>query len=347
MSTLISTTNFATDPLKQYKEFCEAIHSRAATLCTELDDGGLAGMGHHLTNEEYTSWQADQEPPLTGEKITFERPAALAAGASTGATNVYKFAREDYYCFKEGYNTLRDEIIAAIGVVIQRQLSQPGSPVTVKSIHTILTHVKNIYGKTTQVKYDGLKDKLKIRCAGELDVLNYCQELSRVYALLEEIRDPVGELSKMDWLSKGTSHLRLTTSALADYVKDEPDMELRSYQGMVDHLTMVVPNFSIGDSNRQHTGYGASTELNEGGRSEQLDLVLAAVVTLTDKVDTMEKKLKGKEKVPPVRVSTYCFIHGTDKKHTGMECRGMKSGYTMAQRCATGPGLIDGKVGKA
>ena len=131
MSTLISTTNFSIDPLNQYKKFREAIHSRAATLCTELDDGGLAGMGHHLADEEYTAWQADQEPPLTGEKITFERPAALAAGTSTGSTNVYKFAREDYYCFKDGYNTIRDEIIAAIGLVIQRQLSQPGSPVTV------------------------------------------------------------------------------------------------------------------------------------------------------------------------------------------------------------------------
>ena len=46
MSTLISSTNFATDPLKQYKEFREAIHSRAATLCTELDDRGCGYYEH-------------------------------------------------------------------------------------------------------------------------------------------------------------------------------------------------------------------------------------------------------------------------------------------------------------
>ena len=74
--------------------------------------------------------------------------------------------------------------------------------------------------------------------------------------------------------------------------------------------------------------------------------MLTAVGSLTDKVNTMEKKLKGSEKLTTGRVVPYCFMHGADKKHNGMECRGMKSGYTMAQKCATGPGIVDGKTGR-
>jgi len=348
MTTIISTVEFASEPLKKYKEFREAIHSRAATLCLELNDGGLAGMGHHLTDEEFISEQEAQDPPQLGEKIIFTRPAPLAIGATTGATNVYKFAREDYHCYQEGYTLLRDEIIAALGVVIQRQLSQPGSPVTVKSISTIISHVKNIFGKTTQLKYDGLKEKLKNRCVSELESLNYCQELGRIYKLLEEIRDPVGELSKMEWLTKGTRHLPLTREALDDYVKSVPDMEQRTFQGMSDHLTMVVPNFGADTSNRQHTGYGATIDMSGGEERSKLDMVLATMGSLSEKVSTLEKKLTHNKgtKVTGTGVIPYCFLHGTNKKHTGMECRGMKTEYTMAQRCATGPGLIDGKVGQ-
>jgi len=39
-------------------------------------------------------------------------------------------------------------------------------------------------------------------------------------------------------------------------------MERRTFQGMSDHLTMVVPNFGAESSNRQHTGYGATTEMS-------------------------------------------------------------------------------------
>jgi len=77
--------------------------------------------------------------------------------------------------------------------------------------------------------------------------------------------------------------------------------------------------------------------------------VLAAMGSLSDKVSILEKKLSSSKGVKAATsgVVPYCFIHGTNKKHTGMECRGMKTGFTLAQRCATGPGLIDGKVGKA
>jgi hypothetical protein len=349
MSSIIPSVDFSSDPLKKYKELREAIHSRAATLCLELNDGGLAGMGHHLTDEEFVNMQDAQDPNQPGEKIIFMRPAALALGATTGATNVYKFAREDYHCYQEGYTVLRDETIASLGGVIQRQLSQSGSPVTVKTINEIINHVKGIYGKTTQVKYDGLKEKLKAKCISELEALNYCQELGRIYKLLEEIRDPIGELSKMEWLTKGTRHLPLTREALEDYVKSVPDMEMRTFQCMSDHLTMVVPNFCAEEGNRRHTAYGATTDVSGGGEQGKLDMVLAVIGTLSDKMSTIEKKLRTAKggKPPSGGTVPYCFIHGNDKKHTGMECRGMKTGFTMAQRCATGPGLIDGKVGAA
>jgi len=50
---------------------------------------------------------------------------------------------------------------------------------------------------------------------------------------------------------------------------------------------------------------------------------------------------------PRTTTKCYCFLHGTDRKHNGTQCRGMgpTSGYTDAQRKAKGPGLIDGKHG--
>jgi hypothetical protein len=47
------------------------------------------------------------------------------------------------------------------------------------------------------------------------------------------------------------------------------------------------------------------------------------------------------------RTAHYCFVHGTNRSHTGPQCRVMAlpSGFTEKQRKATAPGWIDGRQG--
>ena len=353
MTSIISSVGFSSDPLTKYKDFREAIHSRAATLCGGLHDGGLAGMGHHMTDEEFTEWALEQDPPHTGGKIICLRPAALAPGASTGATNIYKFAREDYQAFTNGYGELRSEILASVGPIIEEQLNEPGVPASVKSISTIISHIKHLYGKVTVSKHSGLKAKLPIVCKDDLDVLNHCQRLSKLFRLLEDMRDPVGELSKMEYLVKGIAYCRQSKVTIADYVREVPDMNERTYDGMVERLTVAAPNFITEETNRPNLGYGAFGQDSGGGSESELKLVLAAVTALQADVNKMKKYAQVTQNTPAgtsiesvPNTGHYCFLHGYGKKHNGKECRSMKTGYTQGQICATGPGLIDGKVGK-
>jgi len=353
MTSIISSVGFSSDPLTKYKDFREAIHSRAATICGGLHDGGLAGMGHHLTDEEFTEWELEQNPPHTGGKIIFMRPTALAPGASTGATNVYKFAREDYQAFTAGYGELRSDILSSVGPIIEEQLNEPGAPASVKSISAIITHIKHLYGKVTVSKHSGLKSKLPTTCKSDLDVLNHCQRLSKLFRLLEEMRDPVGELSKMEYLAKGIVNCRQSKIAIDDYVREVPDMNERTYEGMVERLMISAPNFTAEEPNRLNHGFGAFGQDNGGENVSELRLVLAAVTALQADVTKLRKKgqmshntLPGSNPGIVTNTGHYCFLHGYGKKHDGKDCRNMKTGYTHAQQSATGPGLIDGVMGK-
>ena len=82
---------FAENPTGTYKAFRRAIKDAASVICLDLDDRGLVGMGHHLTDEEY----ATQVNAREGPKTVHIRPH-LAAGATAPAYNTYKTQREDY-----------------------------------------------------------------------------------------------------------------------------------------------------------------------------------------------------------------------------------------------------------
>ena len=104
---------------------------------------------------------------------------------------------------------------------------------------------------------------------------------------------------------------------------------------------------------RRMNGYGAFGQDSGGGSDSELKLVLAAVTALQADVKKMKKYTQVTQNTPAgtsiegvQNTGHYCFLHGYGKKHNGTECRSMKTGYTQGKICATGPALIDGKMGK-
>ena len=366
---------FDQDPPGKYKALKIAMKTLAGSLCTDIYEHGLAGMGAHLTCTEF----ATKHPGI--ERPEISKPVKPAATATKVAFELYKEAKEEYSKYKAGTETLKSYLRDACKAKIMGAMTTADMAIPMMSITYIVNQLEEAYGTPTTRDVSRLQEDVNVPCREEADFLFYVQELKRNFVYLAEQREGYSEVQQMQLLTHGTSTLPNVTKAITRYVVANPRLADRSFEDMSNYITAEIPNFT--DTVTRRSASAVEIALNTATASAMATTTSAPVKVATpitrDELEycfaqllgqmgamtvRLPKRRQGNAKMgnggtqlpnqtntatPPHqrRTSQYCFVHGTNRSHAGTQCRVMAlpSGFTEKQRKATAPGWIDGRQG--
>lgn len=229
---------FDQDPTGKYKALKIAMETLAGSLCTDIYEHGLAGMGAHLTCTEF----ATKHPGI--ERPEISKPIKPAATATKVAFELYKEAKEEYSKYKAGTETLKSYLMDACKAKIMGAMTTADMAIPMMSITYIVNQLEEAYGTPTTRDVSRLQEDVNVPCREEADFLFYVQELKRNFVYLAEQRAGYSEVQQMQLLTHGTSTLPNVTKAITRYVVANPRLADRSFEDMTTYITAEIPNFT-------------------------------------------------------------------------------------------------------
>ena len=362
---------FDTDPTGKYKDLKIAMETLAGSLCTDIYEHGLAGMGVHLTCTEFAEKNTDQERPV------FERPTRRATTATKVAFELYKEAKEEYGKYNAGMETFKSYLIDACKTKIMGAMTTPTMPIPMMSVTYIVNQLEATYGIPTTRDVSRLQEDVHKPCRSDGDFLYYVQEMKRNFIYLEEQRAGYSEVQKMQILQAGTTSLTNVKMAITRYVVAHPKLAERTYDTMVAYITEELPNFMEADQLSTASAITtavtktetATTPITKDELAYCFAQLLGQLGAMTVRMPRRGQNTNGrgnmatnggrgggstnttttnKQSGAKTRGTTqYCFVHGTNRSHNGQQCRlmALPSGFTDNQRNATAAAWIDGRQG--
>ena len=351
----LSTVKFDEDPTANYHDMKVAMETLAGTLCCETYDTGLAELGVHLSDSEYLRQFGVEERP------TRERPTQPPNNATKMVYSLYKEAKEDYSKYITAMQTFKTYVVDACKPKIMRGMTTPLMPISAMTIHYIVTELETQYGTPTAHSIQRIQMEIRAPCSSEEEFTTYEHDLMVAFERLAEQRAAYSVVQKMQILTEGTAHLSHIKDIVERYVIDVPRIADRTYDELVERIRITLPNFIM-----PHMSTAHATTLKPALTAKQLspvtrDELAQCFAQLTGQLAELSVRIPTNLKQTMITggpgtatprttrttTTTYCFLHGKDRKHNGMQCRGMgpTSGYTELQRKATAPAYIDGKQG--
>jgi hypothetical protein len=225
---------FDSDPTGKYKEFKIAMETLAGSLCTEIYEHGLAGMGAHLTCTEFASKYPDDDRP------TFSKPIKPANTATKVQFELYKEAKEEYGKYMVGLEVIKSYVMDACKSKIMGAMTTTDMPIPMMTITYIVNQLEEAYGTPTTRDVSRLQEDVNKPCKSDEDFLFYVKELKRNFRYLEDKR---AEVKQMQLLTAGTATLPNVKRAITRYVVAHPRLAERSFDDMVAYITEELPNF--------------------------------------------------------------------------------------------------------
>jgi hypothetical protein len=317
----------------------------------------------HLSCSEYAALNNGEERP------NVIRPVKPAATATKVAFELYKEDREDFMKYTAATQLLKRDLMEACGNKIMRAMTTYDMPVPNMTINYIVNGIEERYGVPSVRDVSRLQEDTRKQCSNEEEFYPYVQELQMKYELLEQQRATVSEVDKMNNLMQGTSHLGNIKATINRYVIENPKLMDRSFQEMVNYVNVQLPNFIGQDTMTAHATRSISGRAlspipgppkdPEPVTRDELAQCFAQLCghMAALNIRIPRGKRTGHQQVQGTTTSNtstrvpvpmmYCFIHGTNKTHVGINCRVMAapSSFTDKQRKATRPGVIDGRQG--
>jgi hypothetical protein len=381
----LTKIGFETSPTLLLKKYRRAINHEASVTGTAISRGGLKDFGITMTDTEFAAYLlTNPYPPVpalaaNATQATIDAAAALAAEValpsyrpvpqppvlpgdqgSEAQFRRYTAKQANYVIFANGLQDLKKMITDSLGDSIIAAMETEAVPVENMSIPQILQYLVNTYGVTTKTDVQTLIDRCSNPCENMADFYAHAQRLANLYQQLERKEAAIAKYQQMKYLEDTTKHIDVIDEARINYIIANPTYATQSFADMVtfirEQLQNKVPtvrSLGIGSS---VTGKQPSTKVVVASMDTVTDLLLSVV----DRLDRAEKALAiSKQKAAPtsnapnqgsgrVKGNLYCFCHGFNNSHVGVDCKVMMSdvSYTAAHKAAQAPALIDGKQGR-
>jgi hypothetical protein len=231
------TVRFDSDPTGKYKEFKIAMETLAGSLCTDIYEHGLAGMGAHLTCTEFASKYPGDDRP------TFSKPIKPANTATKVQFELYKEAKEEYGKYMAGLEVIKSYVMDACKSKIMGAMTTTDMPIPMMTITYIVNQLEEAYGTPTTRDVSRLQEDVNKPCKSDEDFLFYVKELKRNFRYLDDQRAGYAEVQQMQLLTAGTATLPNVKRAITRYVVAHPRLAERSFDDMVAYITEELPNF--------------------------------------------------------------------------------------------------------
>jgi hypothetical protein len=289
----------------------------------------------------------------------------LGQEPSPAEVNIYIHKQKEYIVVLQGLARLKSVIVDVLGTTIIKSMITSARPLDTITVADIITFVARIYGVTTRQDIMYIKSQCNEKCIHEADFYLHTRRLVTNFELLNENDMMVSNFDQQEYLKTTTAHLPDVAIAIQDYVRKYPRLRQQTFEGMVmDVQAAIVNNVEV---TRQQAQAYATVNTGIPNNNSKMDRLEAMVENLTNEIRQLKNnkaKVGGNPVIqeapiinttpvsdgqaPTAKPKKYCFHHGYNKTHAGLQCLVMKNNgtSTVDQINALGPGMINGVQGR-
>ena len=374
-----SIISLASNPKTNYPQWKQDAISAGASYCIEL--GGLYRLGILFSLAEFQEkFPVDADPAHPGivppprQFKTFPEPGDIPGNASHAAVAINNRMRQDRNTYVMGVSAFRTQLLESIGIDGQALLRHPETGhanVTPADIWALMAAQHGI------VRSIDIRDKYR-----ELSFIPPGVSLAafviaskQTHTFFELSNQALNQITKMTEFNTAIAMDKQLTRLQYQYATlEQPDFNQQTFDGLTDYVLRREktenPEFDPDGRARDQahhlranpaTASTANSPLPPDKSDEILERLNDIVTTLqTLQLDLLKQDMialraanptstpAAKQASAPAKPKVYCFYHGYNHDHAGIDCQSMRllpAKYTADMLSATAPSLIDGIQG--
>lgn len=329
MATSISISileSLATNPHESYPRWLLEVCQTASEILSADFQYGLLGL--IVTPSQWSALPGNSQiDPATGLAVVApipdpRDPGALLNNAAAGASQVHREASEMARRFRTGKALLLKAILDSIGPQLKRSITDRVHNIIILTIPEIMTEMTLRFGvfSATDIAAYTLLLSTPLTSADKCDFEVFATTFLDNIAVLARANQPVSTYEQMVKFEVATSAQPSVAHAIQSYRDQQPTLALQSLIDMIPYIIARlsnVPSSALGYAAAATHGSTRQAHVQRGGRG-------------------------GRGGRGTSSVNFYCYHHGTNRSHNGIECKLMKSSpvhtnaMIAARDCSTG-----------
>ena len=330
------SVDFSANPAAHLSDLRLAIKVAAGKLAKTIHSKGLNHFEVTLTNQEYMTLHADEDPvmdplllgPVDDPTIHRLVPTIpiYPDNPTTAQNNTYQHKVSVFEAVDNAITVLVELIILWTGRTIIDDIIAQSEPTIIESELTpwfIITYLHRVYGQMTKSGLIYFRDQLKMKCPSEGEVINHLAKMKKIMATMGRNRDQLSESAQVDAGIAATSHIPAMSIVIMEYLKANPTLDTQDFNTFEEYTINHLPNIS----------------------RMMIEQSLFGMISAVSVIKPSTSKDSPHITSTKTQVKSYCFVHGYG--HSGHRCRIMlnEDRFSKAHLAATGPCTINGEVG--
>lgn len=254
------------------------------------------------------------------------QPAPLAGNAAGGTTAIYKEAMGTFMHYITECNHLRSAVIDSIGIILQRDQTDPLTDTITHDIPTLVNNMELLFGTETRDSLRRLHNLLDSPIQGQDTAifLDFSSTFSETLQKLARAGHPVDSYSQMERFIAATSAQPGITKAIDTYMVITPMIADRTLSLLITYIRGQLANMTT-----SYAGFAGNTATVTITQAEYQALTSPGALAHNAAAQAAQSK--------PHATNPYCYHHGY-RGHLGSICH-----YMLADKTKFKPAMLKAK----
>ena len=305
----------------------KAVENYASTKATTVYDHGLLSqvvsdpVWANLEGNTLENGDIKPRPETT-------RPI-LQLAANTNALAIYKILKEEFDIVNNESKDLKQNILQSIGSDNQSGLEDNVTGFRSVTSKNIVDEMLKLYNLPTAHTIKSLHTDLNKLMTGEQDFRQFMTVFRATVQKLTRAGQPPSDFLQIQSIIKATANHAVISKAVDSYLDKFPLLADQKPAALVEHIILRVPNHATAST----LGY-ANAALSKEDITKMINDARAEGVKEGRQQVTKSSAVKNQH---IKEANRYCFFHGYNISHTGLNCKFMANNadYTPAMKAAT------------
>lgn len=243
------------------------------------------------------------------------QPDPLAGNAAGGTTAIYKENMGTFMHYITERNHLRSAVIDSIGIILQRDQTDPLTDTITHDIPTLVNNMELLFGTETRDSLRRLHNLLDSPIQGQdtATFLDFSSTFSETLQKLARAGHPVDSYSQMERFIAATSAQPGITKAIDSYMVITPLIADRTLLLLIAYIRGQITNMTT-----SYSGFAGNASMVTITQAEYQTLLSNGPAAANAGQATQAK---------PASTRPYCYHHGYSG-HIGSSCRIMLADKT-------------------
>lgn len=303
-----------------------SINEQSRSLCPSLH--GLP-ESYILTDSQWLAKHAN------AAREVHNKPIATQAGDSHATISLKKEQNEIFHEVTSGKIVLKNAIIEAAGLDILAGLRHATTGLADVSIIQLIDHLCTEYSQPSDDDIAYLKAQIAEPFTSESDIRSGAIRHQHLFEHLKQVKREQSEGDQMEAFTASIQPIPRALAALQHY-KQTTRIEQRTLAKMKSEVISNYGNFPAVTATNPYAHAAIANAATTSPSTSAIHDALLAKVTQLLELNTKQINPKKQGKVK----DKFCYAHGWNTTHKGMECNRMKdptNNFTMVQRQQTKP----------